>query len=58
MNEKDYELTNIIEHAYKVFRNELDYYVKHKLKIKCYLRYMDDFIILVKDKYEAKYIDC
>lgn len=39
-----------------IYLNELDYYVKHKLKIKCYLRYMDDFIILVKDKYEAKYI--
>lgn len=29
-----------------VYLNELDYFVKHKLKAKYYLRYVDDFIIL------------
>ena len=39
-----------------IYLNELDYYIKYKLKIKCYLRYMDDFIILVKDKNTARNI--
>ena len=29
-----------------VYLNELDYFVKHKLKVKYYLRYVDDFVIL------------
>jgi len=35
-----------------IYLNELDYFVKHKLKIKYYIRYVDDFIILdiLKDK--------
>ncbi len=33
-----------------IYLNELDYFVKHGLKIKYYLRYMDDFIILSDDK--------
>ena len=33
-----------------VYLNELDYFVKHKLKVKCYIRYVDDFIILHKNK--------
>lgn len=28
-----------------IYLNELDYYVKHSLKAKCYLRYVDDFVI-------------
>ncbi len=30
--------------------NELDYFVKHKLKTKYYIRYVDDFVILHKSK--------
>lgn len=30
--------------------NELDQFAKHRLKVKYYLRYCDDFIILGKDK--------
>ena len=42
-----------------IYLNELDHYVKEKLKIKYYIRYMDDFIFLVKTKEEAKYYkDC
>jgi len=33
-----------------VYLNELDYYVKHKLKAKHYIRYVDDFAILHKSK--------
>lgn len=33
-----------------VYLNELDNFVKHKLKIKKYMRYMDDFIIFSEDK--------
>jgi RNA-directed DNA polymerase len=33
-----------------VYLNELDYFVKHKLKIKYYIRYVDDFVILHKNK--------
>lgn len=37
-----------------VYLNEFDQYVKHKLKCKYYFRYMDDSVILVKTKEEAK----
>jgi RNA-directed DNA polymerase len=33
---------------------KLDMYVKHILRIKYYVRYMDDFILLVRDKEEAR----
>jgi|SRR3989338_5688888 len=33
-----------------VYLNELDQFVKHKLKAKYYIRYVDDFVILHKDK--------
>ena len=39
-----------------IYLNELDQFVKRTLKIKCYTRYMDDFILLVKTKKEAIYI--
>jgi len=37
-----------------IYLNELDYYIKHELKIKYYVRYMDDFVILTNTKDEAK----
>ncbi len=33
-----------------VYLNELDQFVKHKLKAKFYIRYVDDFVILNEDK--------
>ena len=33
-----------------VYLNELDQFVKHKLKIKYYIRYVDDFVILYTSK--------
>ncbi len=32
-----------------IYLNELDQFIKHKLKIKYYIRYVDDFIILAND---------
>jgi len=32
-----------------IYLNELDRFIKHKLKIKYYLRYVDDFVIMGKD---------
>ena len=36
-----------------IYLNEVDQYIKHKLKIKYYKRYLDDGIIFVKTKKEA-----
>lgn len=36
-----------------IYLNELDQYVKHKLHIHEYARYMDDFVFLCKDKNEC-----
>ena len=36
-----------------IYLNEIDQYIKHKLKIKYYFRYMDDSILLVETKKEA-----
>ena len=33
-----------------IYMNEFDQYVKHKLKVKYYIRYADDFVILQNDK--------
>ncbi len=38
-----------------VYLNKLDYFVKHKLKARFYIRYVDDFIILESDK---KKLEC
>lgn len=37
-----------------IYLNELDQYAKHDLKCKYYFRYMDDIVILCKNKEEAK----
>lgn len=37
-----------------IYLNELDQYVKHELKIKYYLRFMDDFVLLVESRELAK----
>ena len=38
-----------------LYLNNLDHYIKEKLKIKYYIRYMDDFILIHKDKEYLKY---
>lgn len=37
------------------YLNEMDHYIKEKLKIKYYIRYMDDFILIHEDKEYLKY---
>jgi len=39
-----------------VYLNTLDHYIKDELKVKYYIRYMDDFIILSEDKKELHYL--
>ena len=38
-----------------VYLNELDYFVKHRLKSKYYIRYVDDFVILHRNKKRLEY---
>ena len=38
-----------------IYLNEVDQYIKHDLKIKFYARYLDDSILIVHTKEEAKY---
>ncbi|MBI5872129.1 group II intron reverse transcriptase domain-containing protein [archaeon] len=38
-----------------VYLNELDQFVKHKLKVQHYIRYVDDFIILHNDKNKLEF---
>ena len=38
------------------YLNELDHYIKEKLKCKYYIRYMDDFLILDNDKEKLKVV--
>lgn len=41
-----------------VYLNEMDHYVKERLQIKYYIRYMDDFVILHDDKNALQTILC
>ena len=38
-----------------VYLNELDYFVKHTLRAKFYIRYVDDFVILHSSKEQLEY---
>ena len=49
--EKGMPLGNLTSQFFaNVYLNELDYFVKHKLKAKYYIRYVDDFVILHTSK--------
>lgn len=37
-----------------VYLNELDYFIKHKLGARYYIRYVDDFVILHENKEQLK----
>lgn len=39
-----------------IYMNEFDQFAKHKLKLKYYIRYADDFVILSEDKICLKYL--
>lgn len=48
---KGIPLGNVISQLFSnIYLNELDQFIKHELKIKYYIRYCDDFIILNLDK--------
>jgi len=50
-NERGMPLGNMTSQFFaNVYLNELDYFVKHKLKAKYYIRYVDDFVILNNNK--------
>lgn len=52
-NKKGLPIGNLTSQFFaNVYLNELDQYVKHTLKCKYYLRYVDDFVILGTDKAE------
>lgn len=38
-----------------LYLNELDNYIKNELKIKYYIRYMDDGVLIHEDKYYLRY---
>ena len=40
------------QHLANVYLGELDLFIKHELKVKAYIRYMDDFILFSNDKKE------
>ncbi|MFH1972256.1 MAG: reverse transcriptase domain-containing protein [archaeon] len=49
--EKSMPLGNLTSQFFaNLYLNELDSFVKHKLKVKYYIRYVDDFVILDKSK--------
>ena len=53
--EKGLEIGNYTSQMFaNIYLNEVDQYIKHKLKIKYYCRYLDDSIVIVKTKQEAK----
>jgi retron-type reverse transcriptase len=49
--EKGMPLGNLTSQFFaNIYLNELDYFVKHKLRAKYYIRYVDDFVILHNSK--------
>lgn len=46
----------IFQYFANIYLNKLDYFIKYNLNIKYYVRFMDDFIILVDTKDKAKFI--
>lgn len=53
--EKGLEIGNYTSQMFaNIYLNEVDQYIKHKLKIKYYCRYLDDSVLMVKTKKEAK----
>lgn len=50
-NKKGIPIGNLTSQFFSnIYMNELDQFIKHKLKVKHYLRYADDFVILSQDK--------
>ena len=54
--EKGLEIGNYTSQMFgNIYLNEQDQFIKHKLHIKYYARYLDDSVLIVKTKQEAKY---
>ena len=54
-NSKGMPLGNLTSQFFaNVYLNEFDYFVKHKLRAKYYIRYVDDFVILYNSKEQLK----
>ncbi len=61
--EKGLPLGNVVSQLFSnIYLNELDQFVKHVLKVKYYIRYCDDFVIVEENRekfeYYVKEIDC
>lgn len=53
--EKGLEIGNYTSQMFaNIYLNEMDQYIKHKLKVNYVYRYMDDVVILAKTKQQAK----
>ncbi|MDA3836055.1 MAG: RNA-directed DNA polymerase [Nanoarchaeota archaeon] len=53
--EKGMPLGNLTSQFFaNIYLNELDYFVKHKLECKYYIKYVDDFILINPSKYKLK----
>ena len=53
--EKGMPLGNLTSQFFaNVYLNELDYFVKHKLRAKYYVRYVDDFVILHENRIQLE----
>lgn len=53
--EKGLEIGNYTSQMFaNIYLNEIDQFIKHKLHIKNYCRYLDDSLVIVKTKNEAK----
>lgn len=53
--EKGMPLGNLTSQFFaNVYLNELDYFIKHELKAKYYIRYVDDFVLLSPSKKQLK----
>ena len=53
--EKGLEIGNYTSQVFaNIYLNEVDQYIKHELKMKYYVRYLDDSIIFAQTKQEAK----
>lgn len=54
-NERGLPIGNLTSQFFaNIYLNELDQYVKHTLKAKYYIRYVDDFVILSNDEKELE----
>ena len=55
--DKGLEIGNYTSQMFaNVYLNEADKFIKHELHIKYYCRYLDDSIVILQTKQEAKYV--